>query len=154
MSDKQRIETYLGGLKSYLQKELKFHDIPNVEVSRHKEKSAECKWEGIKTRGDNHYRQEKETQCRYCADTWSPGHQCHKPQSYAYEMENRSKSSNSYADNRKKKKNICHRCGVGWTPGHKCRNNETIQCKIINGKEVQVSAQDTSSDSNTDTESE
>ena len=69
-------------------------------------------------------------------------------------MENRSKSSNSYADNRKKKKNICRRCGDDWTPGHKCRNNETIQFKIINGKEVQVFAQETLSDSNTDTESE
>ena len=56
-------------------------------------------------------------------------------------MENRSKSSNGYSDNKKKKKkNICHRCGDDWTPGHKCRNNETIQYKIINGKEVQVSA--------------
>ena len=104
LSDKQRLKTYLGGLKPYLQKELKLHDIPNVEVARHKAKAAERKLEGIKTRGDNHYRQEKETQCRYCVDTWSLGHQCHKPQSYAYEMENRSKSSNNYADNRKKKK--------------------------------------------------
>ena len=63
-------------------------------------------------------------------------------------------SSNSYADNIKKKKNICRRCGDDWTPGHKCRNNETIQCKIINGKELQVSVQETSSDSNTDTKSE
>ena len=31
---------------------------------------------------------------------------------------------------------------------------KTIQCKIINGKEVQVSAKEVSSDSNTDTESE
>ena len=30
MSDKQRLETYLGGLKPYLQKELMLHDIPNV----------------------------------------------------------------------------------------------------------------------------
>ena len=90
----QRLETYLGGLKPYLQKELKLHYIPNVEVARHKAKAAERKLEGIKTRGDNHYRQEKETQCRYYAYTWSPGHQCHKPQSYAYEMENSSKSEN------------------------------------------------------------
>ena len=62
MSDKQRLETYLGGLKPYLQKELKLHDIPNIEVARHKAKSAERKLEGIKTRGDHHYRQEKETQ--------------------------------------------------------------------------------------------
>ena len=107
MSDKQRLETYLGGLKPYLQKDLKLLDIPNIEVARHKEKSTERKLEGIKTRGDKNYQQEKETQCRYYADTWSPSHQCHKPQSYAYEMENRSNSSNSYADNRKKKKNIC-----------------------------------------------
>ena len=32
-----------------------------------------------------------------------------KPQSYAYEMENMSKSSNNYSDNRKKKKKICRR---------------------------------------------
>ena len=64
------------------------HDIPNVEVEIHKE---------------------KETQCRHCEDNWSPSHQCHKPQSHAYEMENWSKSSNSYYDNRKKKKNICRR---------------------------------------------
>ena len=38
--DKQRRETYLGGLKPYLQKELKLHDIPNVEVARHKVKSV------------------------------------------------------------------------------------------------------------------
>ena len=130
------------------------HDIPNVEVARHKAKAAERKLEGIKTRGDNHYRQEKETQCRYCANTWSPGHQCHKPQSYAYEMENRSKSSNIYTDNRIKKKIICRGCGDDWSPGHKCRNNEAIQCKIINGKEVQVFAQDTLSNSNTDIDSE
>ena len=80
----------------------------------------------MKTRGKNHYRQEKETQCRYYADTWSPGHQCQKPQSYAYVMENGSQSSNGYSDNRKKKKNICHRCGDDWTPGHKCWNNQTI----------------------------
>ena len=68
-------------------------------------------------------------------------------------MENRSNSSNSHAGNRKKKKNICHRCDDDWTPGHKCRNNEIIQCKIINGKEVQVFAKEVSSDSNTDTKS-
>ena len=73
-SDKQRLETYLGGLKPYLQKELKLHDIPNVEEARRKVKATECKLEGIKTKGDSHYRQEKETQCGYYADTWSPGH--------------------------------------------------------------------------------
>ena len=108
-SEKQILKTYPRGIKPYLQKELKLHDIPNVEVARHKAKVVECKLEGTKTRGDNHYRQEKETQCRYCADTWSPSHQCHKPQSYAYEMENSLKSSNIYSDNRKKKKNICRR---------------------------------------------
>ena len=59
--DKQRLETYLGGLQPYLQKELKLHDIPNVEVARYKAKASECKLEGTRTRGDNHYRQEKET---------------------------------------------------------------------------------------------
>ena len=67
--DKQRLETYLGDIKPYLQKELKLHDIPNVEVARHKAKAAKRKLEGIKTKGDSHYRQEKETECRYCADT-------------------------------------------------------------------------------------
>ena len=104
MSDKQKLETYLGGLKPHLQKELKLHDIPSVEVARRKAKAAERKLEGIKTRGDNPYRQEKETQCRYCADTWSPNHQCHKPQSYAYEIENRLNSFNSYSDNKKRRK--------------------------------------------------
>ena len=51
LSDKQRLETYLGGLKPRLQKELKLHDIPNVEVARRKAKAAEHKLEGIKTRG-------------------------------------------------------------------------------------------------------
>ena len=68
-------------------------------------------------------------------------------------MENRSKSSNNYSDNREKKKNICRQCDDDWTLGHKCRNNQTLQCRIINGKEVQVSAPEISSDSNTDTES-
>ena len=152
--DKQRLETYFRGLKSYLQKELKLHNIPNVEVARHKAKAAKCKLEGIKTRGDNHYQQEKETQYRYYANTWSTDHQCHKPQSYSYEMENISKSSNSYVDNRKKKKNICRQCGDDWTPGHKRRNNQIIKCIITNGEEVQVSAPEISSDSNTDTDSE
>ena len=58
--DKQRLEIYLGGLKPYLQKELTMHDIPNIEVARHKAKVTERKLEGIKKRGDNHYRQEKE----------------------------------------------------------------------------------------------
>ena len=154
MFEKKRLETYLGGLKLYLQKEFKLHDIPNVEVARYKAKAAERKLEGIRTRGDNHYRQEKETKCRYCEDTLSPDHQCHKPQSYAYERENRSNSSNSYYDNRKKNKNICHRCCDYWTLGHKCRDNQTIHCRIINGKEVQVFASETSSDSNTDIDSE
>ena len=74
-------------------------------MARHKEKAVEHKLEGIKTRGDNHYRQEKETQCRYCEDNWTLSHQCQKPQSYSYEIENRLKTSNSYSDNRKKKKN-------------------------------------------------
>ena len=80
------------------------HDIPNIEVARHKAKAIDCKLEGIKTRGDNNYRQGKETQCRYCENNCSPHHQCHKAQSYAYEIENRSKTSNSYSDNRKQKK--------------------------------------------------
>ena len=84
------------------------HDIPNIEVARHKAKATEHKLKGIKTRGDNNYRQGKETQCRYCENNWSPSHQCHKPQSYAYEIENRLKTSNSYSDN-KKKKNTCRR---------------------------------------------
>ena len=44
-SDKKRLKTYLGGLKPYLQKELKMHDIPNVEVARHKAKATEHKLE-------------------------------------------------------------------------------------------------------------
>ena len=87
------------------------HDIPNVEVERHKAKETKHKLEGIKTRDNNNYRQENETQCRYCGNNWSPSHQCHKPQSYAYEVENRSKMSNSYSNNRKNKKNTCRRCG-------------------------------------------
>ena len=59
MSNKKIIETYLGGIKPYLQKELKLHDIPNIEVARHKEKPAEHKLEGIKIRGDNHYDKKK-----------------------------------------------------------------------------------------------
>ena len=58
-SGKQRLETYLGVLKPYLQKELKLHGIPNVEVARREEKSTERKLEGIKTKEDSHYRQEK-----------------------------------------------------------------------------------------------
>ena len=75
------------------------HDIPNVEVARHKKKSTKHKMEGIKTRGDNNYRQGKETQCRYCENNWSPRHQCHKPQSHAYEIENRLKTSTKYSNN-------------------------------------------------------
>ena len=59
--DKQRPKIYLEGLKPYLQKELKLHDIPNVEVARRKAKVAERKLEGIKTKDNSHYRQEKET---------------------------------------------------------------------------------------------
>ena len=44
LSDKQRLKTYLGGLKPYLQKELNMHDIPNVEVERHKAKFIERNW--------------------------------------------------------------------------------------------------------------
>ena len=76
-----------------------------------------------------------------------------KPQSYAYEMENRSKSSNNYSDNRKKKKDICHHCGDDLTPSHKCMNNQTIQCRIVNGNEVHVSAPEILSDSNSNTKS-
>ena len=54
LSDKQRIETYLGGLKPYLQKELKLHDIPNVKVAIHKGKAAERKSDGIRTSGEKH----------------------------------------------------------------------------------------------------
>ena len=50
LSDKQRLETYLGGFKPYLQKELELHDIPNVEVARHKAKAAECKLEVLRKR--------------------------------------------------------------------------------------------------------
>ena len=121
------------------------HDIPNVEVARHKAKAKKHKLEGIKTRGDNNYRQEKETQCRYCGNNWSPGHQCHKPQSYAYEVENRSKMYNRQFNNRKKKKNTCPPCSDDWIPNHKCRDRQTVHCKIINGKEVQVSAEEISS---------
>ena len=56
LSDKQRLETYLGGIKPYLRKELKMHDIPNIEVARHKAKEIEHKFKGIKTRADNNYR--------------------------------------------------------------------------------------------------
>ena len=38
LSDKQILETYLGGVKLYLQKELKLHDLPNVEVADIKQK--------------------------------------------------------------------------------------------------------------------
>ena len=62
LSDNKRLETYLGGLKPHLQKELKLHDIPNVEVEIYKAKDAERKLEGTRTRGDNDYQQEKETQ--------------------------------------------------------------------------------------------
>ena len=61
LSDKQSLKTYLGDLKPHLQNELKLHDIPNVEVARRKAKSVERKLEGIKTKDDSCYRQEKET---------------------------------------------------------------------------------------------
>ena len=83
------------------------HDIPNIEVAIHKEKYTGRKLEGIKKRGHNHYRQDKETHYRYCENNWALGHQCHKPKSYSYEIENRLKTSNRYSDNRKKKKNTC-----------------------------------------------
>ena len=53
MFEKKRLETYLGGLKPYLQKELKMHVIPNVEVTR--PIATKHKLEGIKTRVDNNY---------------------------------------------------------------------------------------------------
>ena len=34
LTDKQRLETYVGGLNPYIQKELKMHDIENVEATR------------------------------------------------------------------------------------------------------------------------
>ena len=34
LTDKHQLETYVGGLKPYIQKELKKHDIANVEATR------------------------------------------------------------------------------------------------------------------------
>ena len=56
--DKKRLETFLGGLKSYIQRELNMHDIPNVEVARCKAKGTELKLEEIpKARVDKNHLQ-------------------------------------------------------------------------------------------------
>ena len=57
ISDKQRLETYLGGLKPYIQKELKMHDIPNVEVARRKTNATKAKFEKFQSNNGKSYLQ-------------------------------------------------------------------------------------------------
>ena len=55
--DRKRLETYLGGVKPYIQKELKMHDIPNVEVARRKTKSVEAKFDNFQSNKGKSYSQ-------------------------------------------------------------------------------------------------
>ena len=50
-------------------------------------------------------------------------------------------------------KNTCHRCGKKSIPSHKCMYNHTSHCKIIDGKEVQISFKEDTYDSDLDTNS-
>jgi len=48
----------VGGLKPYIQKELKMHDIANVEAARRKEKAIEAKFHTSKhTKGSHIHRE-------------------------------------------------------------------------------------------------
>ena len=49
LTNKQQLETYVGGLKPYIQNELKMHDIANVEAARRKEKVVEAKFNNFQT---------------------------------------------------------------------------------------------------------
>ena len=95
------------------------HDITNIEVARRKAKAVEAKF-------DKSYLQQKETQCRYCGDNWSPGHKCNNYKSDGHQTDKELDiSTNSYDSDRKKKKNTCRRCGEKWIPGHKCLSTQT-----------------------------
>ena len=94
--------------------------------------------------------QQKETQCRYCGDNWSPGHKCNNYKSGGHQTDKEPDiSTSSYDSDRKKKKNTCRRCGETWIPGHKCLSTQTSHCKSIDGKEVQASVEEDTSDSDT-----
>ena len=60
LSQQQLLKTYVGGLKPYIQNELKLHDISSIEVERRKAKAAEERLEGIsKSRFDNSYNKKR-----------------------------------------------------------------------------------------------
>ena len=61
--------------------------------------------------------------------------------------------TNRFDSDSKKKKNNCRRCGKDWISGRKCKTHRTIHCKIINGKEVEVSREEDTSDFDADTSS-
>jgi hypothetical protein len=73
----------------------------------------------------------------------SLGHKCNNRKSYKYEDERELDTSiiNSDEEEKRKDKN-CHRCGENWVLGHICVSNHLYHCKIINGKEVEVSTEE------------
>jgi hypothetical protein len=64
--------------------------------------------------------------------------------------ENQTLPSDNSNDEEKRKKIIFRRCGKNWVPGHRCASNHLYHCKIINGKEVEVVAEEDMLDSNED----
>jgi hypothetical protein len=78
--------------------------------------------------------------CSYCRDKWSYGHKCNNPKSYKYGTERELDTFvNDSNEKGKRKENNCRRCGKNWTLGHRCTPSHSYHCKIIDGKEVEVS---------------
>lgn len=113
LSDKQRLETYLGGLKPYIQKELKLHDITNIEVARCKAKAVEAKFDKFQPNNAKTYSKKDtpETTETYKSKYIPPPKRDDKRSLEAQRM----------------KEGKCRQCGDRWDPKHKCRSEDNSQ---------------------------
>jgi len=142
----QLVKSYVTGLKPYIQNELDLHEIRDMETAIRKAKATEKKLESSSI-VDKVNPQRRENLCKYCGSQWLPGHKCENPKYFRYEADKNSDTPANSNRDEKRKKNTCRRCGEKWSLGHKCTTNHSYQCKIIDGKEVQVAVESDTSDS-------
>jgi hypothetical protein len=92
----------VGDLKPNIEDELKMHDVTTIEIARCKAKATEKKFERSSLQKfDKMYSRQKDTDCRFCGDKWSPGHKCSNQKSNKHEDERKSDTSISKFDDDK-----------------------------------------------------
>ena len=115
----------MGCLNPYTQKELKMHDIPDVEVGRQKANATKSKFENFQSNNGNSYLKKS---MRLTLDA-NKNKYILPPRRYDRKI----------LENQRMKEGICRRCGDKWNPKHRYlledKSKKLSTCKVEENSE-------------------